>query len=123
MKQETGETRDAIIEDVNKRLANIVAANKHRKDPYWVVLFAKPFKGNVEGKPTLVQHVKAYPNRPTPQVGMVTGKVDNSTGQISWEVNMPQRPFDFDALQIYGAKPCNEVVVETTEIPGAYVTQ
>jgi hypothetical protein len=53
MRQETGETRDAIIEDVNKRLADIVAANKNRKDPYWVVLFAKPFKNNVEGKPNV----------------------------------------------------------------------
>jgi hypothetical protein len=123
MKQETGETRNAIMEDVQKRLEQILAANKNRKEPYWVVLFAKPFKGCVEGKPTLVQHVKAYPNRPASQVGMITGKVDNSTGQIQWEVNMPQRPFDFDALQLFGAKPCNEVVTETTTIPGAYVTQ
>lgn len=123
MKQETGETRNAIMEDVQKRLEQILAANKNRKDPYWVVLFAKPFKGCVEGKPTLVQHVKAYPNRPASQVGMITGKVDNSTGEIQWEINMPQRPFDFDALQLFGAKPCNEVVTETTTIPGAYVTQ
>ena len=122
MRQETGETRDAIIEDVNKRLGDIIAANKSRREPYWIVLFAKPFKRSVDGKPTLVQHVKAYPTRPTPQVGMITGKVDNSTGEIQWDVNMPQRPFDFDALQIFGAKPCNEVIVETTSIPDAYVT-
>jgi len=36
---------------------------------------------------------------------------------------MPQRPFDFDALQILGAKPCNEVIVETISIPGAYITK
>ena len=123
MRQETGETRDAIMEDVQKRIADIMSANKDRKEPYYVVLFAKPYKGCVDGKPTLVQHVKAYPNKPTSQVGMIVGKVDNSTGEIHWEVNMPQRPFDFDALQIYGAKPCNEVVTETTTIPGAYVTQ
>lgn len=123
MKQETGETRDAIIEDVNMRLEDIIHANRDRKDPYWIVLFAKPFKRPVDGKPTLVQHIKAYAKRPTPQVGMITGQVDNSTGNIQWEVNMPQRPFDFDALQIYGAKPCDEVITETTEIPGAYVTK
>jgi len=123
MRQETGETRDAIMEDVQKRLADIMSANKDRKDPYYIVLFAKPYKGCVDGKPTLVQHVKAYPNKPASQVGMIVGKVDNSRGDIQWEINMPQRPFDFDALQIYGAKPCNEVVTETTTIPGAYVTQ
>lgn len=123
MKQETGETRNAIIEDVNKCIEEIVSANNYRKDPYWIALFAKPFKGNVQGLPTLVQHVKAYPTRPNPQVGMITGKVENQIGKIHWEVNMPQRPFDFDALQKFGAKACNEVVVETTEIPGAYVTQ
>lgn len=123
MKQETGETRNAIIEDVNKRIEDILAANKSRTEPYWIVLFAKPFKRQVDGKPTLVQHVKAYPKRPTPQVGMITGEVNNATGEIKWDVNMPQRPFNFDALQLYGAKPCNEVIVETTSIPGAYVTQ
>lgn len=123
MRQETGETRDAIIEDDNKRIADIVNANKHRKEPYWIVVFAKPFKQSVDGKPTLVKHIKAYPKRPSPQVGMITGEVSNATGEIKWEVNMPQRPFDFAALQLYGAKPCNEVVVETTSIPGAYVTQ
>jgi hypothetical protein len=33
MKQETGETRDAIIEDDEKVLQQIVDANKDRKDP------------------------------------------------------------------------------------------
>lgn len=123
MYQETGETRDAIIEDDNKRIADIVYANKHRKDPYWIVVFAKPFKRLVDGKPTLIKHIKPYSQKPISQVGMVVGEVHNSTGDITWEVNMPQRPFDFDALQIYGAKPCNEVVIETTSIPRAYVTQ
>lgn len=123
MKQETGETRNAIMEDVNTCIENMLSANQDRKDPYWVVLFAKPFKGDVQGMPTLVQHVKAYSKKPTPQVGMITGRVENQMGTIHWEVNMPQTPFDFEALQKFGAKPCNEVVVETTEIPGAYVTQ
>ena len=54
---------------------------------------------------------------------MIVGEVDNHKGTIQWDVNMPQRPFDFDALQLVGAKPCNEVVVETTSIPGAYITK
>lgn len=123
MKQETGETRDAIIEDDNKRIQEIVAANKGLKDPYWIVVFAKPSKTCVEGRPTLIKHIKAYKTKPMSQVGMLIGEVDNSKGAISWEVNMPQRPFDFDALQLVGAERKEEVVTETTSIPGAYITQ
>lgn len=123
MGQETGETRDAIIERDNKQIQDIVNANKDRKDPYWIVVFAKPSKVTVGGNPTLVKHIKAYGVKPTPQVGMITGEVDNKKGTIEWEVNMPQRPFDYDALRALGAKPSDDVVVETTSIPGAYVTK
>lgn len=123
MMQQTGETRDAIIEDDNKRIQEILDANKNRKDPYWIVVFAKPSKTSVKGKPTLIKHIKAYPIQPSSQVGMIAGKVDNLRGTVDWEVNMPQRPFDFDALQLFGAERCNEVVVETTTIANAYVTQ
>jgi len=123
MKQETGETRNAIIEDDERLIQDILNANKHRRDPYWIVMFAKPSKNCVDGLPTLVKHIKAYGTKPSPQVGMIVGEVDNKTGSIEWDVNMPQRPFDFDALKAFGAESANEVVVETTSIPGAYVTQ
>lgn len=121
--QETGETRNAIIEDQNKELQKILDANKDRTDPYWIVLFAKPSKTAVDGKPTLIQHMKAYSIQPPSMVGAVLGKVCNKTGSIEWEVNMPQRPFDYDALQELGAEKCDEVIVETTSIPGAYITK
>lgn len=123
MRQETGETRDAIIEDDNKRIQEIVAANKGLSEPYWIVVFAKPSKTSVEGCPTLIKHIKAYKTKPMSQVGMLIGEVDNSKGTISWEVNMPQRPFDFDALQLVGAEQKEEIVVETTSIPDAYITR
>lgn len=123
MTQEIGETRDAIIEDDNKQIQAIVGANKHLTKPYWIVVFAKPSKNAIDGLPTLVKHIKAYGTRPPPQVGMITGCVDNSKGTIEWEINMPQVPFDYDALPKLGAKPCDEVVVETTTIPEAYITK
>jgi len=123
MVQETGETRDAIIEDDNKRIAEIVEANKYLRDPYWIVVFAKPSKVAVDGYPTLIKHIKAYKAEPVFQVGAIYGKVNNAFGTIDWQVNMPQRPFDFDALQKLGAKPCDDVVTETTTIPGAYLTK
>lgn len=123
MKQETGETRDAIIEDDEKVIQQIIDANKNRRDPYWIVLFAKPSKVTVDGKPTLIKHIKPYFTKPTPQVGMVVGEVDNRTGTIAWDINMPQRPFDFDGLVTLGAQKCDELVVETTSIPGAYITK
>lgn len=121
--QETGETRDAILEKDNEQLQEIINANKHLSDPYWVVVFAKPSKVAVDGFPTLVKHIKAYTTKPTSQVGMIVGEINNQTGTIKWEINMPQRPFDFNALQILGAKPCDEIVVETTTIADAYITQ
>lgn len=123
MKQETGETRDAIIENDEKRIQEIVDTNKGRGELYWIVIFAKPSKGCVDGLPTLVKHIKAYPVKPASQVGMIVGEVDNKKGTISWEVNMPQKPFDFDALKSFGAEACDEVVIETSSIPGAYVTK
>jgi len=123
MKQETGETRNAMIEDDNKRIQEIVDFHKSYKEPYWIVIFAKPCKQQVDGKPTLIKHIKPYFKRPYSQVGAVIGEVDNCKGEIKWEVNMPQRPFDFEALKGLGAEECNEVVVETTSIPDAYITQ
>jgi len=123
MKQETGETRNAIIENDNKQIQDIIDANKHLKDPYWIVVFAKPSKVAVDGKPTLVKHIKPYKTKPISQVGAIIGTVDNRKGTIDWEVNMPQRPFDFDALKLFGVEQTNEVVIETTSIPGAYITK
>lgn len=123
MTQETGETRDAIIEDDEKLIQKILEANKNRQDPYWVVLFAKPSKRAIDGKHALIKHIKAYGQKPKAQVGMCVAEVCNKTGTMKWDVNMPQRPFDFEALKALGAQPSDEVVVETTSIPGAYLTQ
>jgi hypothetical protein len=123
MRQETGETRDAIIESDEKLIQDIVDANKSLRGLYWIVLFAKPSKNSVDGRPTLVKHIKPYMTKPKPQVGMVIGEVDNKKGTIDWQVNMPQRPFDFDALLPLGAKESDDVVVETTSIADAYITK
>ena len=56
--QETGETRNAIIEDDQRVIQQILDANSDRIDPYWIVLFAKPSKVPVDGKPTLMKHGK-----------------------------------------------------------------
>lgn len=123
MKQETGETRDAIIDADNRTIQQIIDSNKEKKEPYWIVVFAKPAKVVVDGKPTLIKHIKAYNTKPSAQVGMIVGEVNNNTGTIKWDVNMPQRPFDFDGLIALGAERTSEMVVETTSIPHAYVTQ
>lgn len=124
MHQEVGETRDAILEDVNKRVEDILNANKNRKDTYWIVIFATPAKGTYQGKPTLMNHVKPYPIKPKSMVGMIIGQVDNSKGgDIDWEVNMHQKPFDYSKVQGAEEIPEGEVVFETTTIPNAYLTK
>lgn len=123
MTQELGETSAAIIEDDNRQLQQIIDANSNRLDPYWVVIAAKPVKNSINGRPVLRKFIKAYANRPISQVGMIIGEVNNQTGEIKWEINMPQAPIDYDGLVAVGAKPGKEVVVETTTIAHAYVTQ
>jgi hypothetical protein len=123
MVQQIGETRDAIIGDDEKRIQDIIYANKDRKDKYWIVVFAKPSKNTIDNKPILTKHIKPYGVKPRSMVGMIIGEVDNSTGTISWEVNMPQAPFDHDQLQIYGVERTNDIITETTSIPNAYITQ
>lgn len=121
--QETGETRNAIIEADEKEIERLLNENKNRTEKYWIVLFAKPSRVCVDGKPTLIKVIKAYSNKPTPQVGMMVAEVDNAKGTIEWDVNMPQKPFDFNGLLALGAQEEKEVVVETTSIPNAYVTK
>jgi len=123
MVQQIGETRDAIMSDMNKRVQDIIQANSEKREPYWIVIFVKEGKKPVNGKHALYQHIKAYSKKPQTQVGMIIAEVNNQTGKISWDVNMPQKPFDFSGLQLYGAKPCDELVTETTSIPGAYICQ
>lgn len=124
MKQETGETRDAIIEGVEKRVQDIIYRNRNYKMPYWIVIFAKPSKNAVDGKPTLVQHIKEYFKKPASQVGMLIGEVNNATGGPPvWEVNMPQAPLDIRAFESLGAKPSDDVVVETSTLANAYITK
>lgn len=123
MKQEIGETRDAIIESDEKEIHKILEANKHLRDPYWIVLFAKPAKVCIDGKYTLAKHIKAYKTKPDSQVGMCVAKVDNVNGTMEWELNMPDAPINEGGLFDLGAKEQCAYVVETTTIPDAYVTQ
>ena len=123
MTQETGETRDAIIEDDNKQVEDILNANKNIREKYWIVVFAKPAKNHVEGKPVLVKIIKPYNVKPASQVGMVIGEVDNTKGTIDWEVNMPDVPFNYEGLPGTEYVSGGESVVETSTIPNAYISK
>lgn len=123
MRQEIGETRDALISDANKQIEDILNANKNRSEPYYIVMFVKPAKGHVQGKPALYQYFKAYKEKPAPKVGMIVGEVNPTSGTIDWDVNMPQAPINYDGILLAGGQESNEIVTETTSIPGAYVTQ
>lgn len=116
-RQEVGETSKAIFDDDQCWVEEMVGKHKDRRDPYWLVIFAKPSKASVEGKPTLVKVRKAYFTKPSKQVGMIVGEVNNKTGLIDWEINMPDRPFGFEAL---GLKEDGCVSYQTS-IPGAYL--
>ena len=117
MVQQVGETTTAIIEDDEKMIEKILSDNSNRKEIYWIVLFAKPLKQKVDGKAALIKVLKPYYKKPQSQVGMMIGEVNNSTGKIKWEVNMPDRPFGFELL---GLEKDGIDVYETT-IPSSYL--
>jgi hypothetical protein len=119
--QQTGETRDAIIESNNKILEDIINANKERKEKYWIVIFAKPAKGHVDGLPTLTQFIKPYNKKPTSKVGQILAEVDNVKGTVVWEINMPDVPFAYEYLP--GGKHISggHTIIETTKIGSSYV--
>ena len=117
MYQEVGETSKAIVEDDEREIERILTENKDRREPYWIVLFAKPSKQLVEGKPTLIRVIKPYFTKPKSQVGMCIGEVDNQKGAIKWEINMPDKPFGYHKL---GLEQDGMHVYET-RIPDAYV--
>ena len=117
MVQEVGETAEAIIEEDEKHIQKILDANKNRTEPYWIVIFARPEKLTLQGKPVLNKFIKAYANKPRMQVGMICGEVDNKTSNIKWEVSMPDKPFGFEVL---GLTKEDAIVCETS-IPQSYV--
>lgn len=123
MIQETGETRDAIMEDDNRQIEAILNANRHLRDKYWIVIFAKPSRNSVDGMPTLVKHIKPYKTKPVSQVGMIVAEVNPVAGTLEWDVNMPQRPMDFNKIPGVQEIAGGELVTETTSIPNAYITQ
>ena len=116
--QQVGETSQAIVEDDEKEVERILNENKSRQDPYWIVIYAKPTRVMVEGKPTMVKYRKAVFTRPQPQVGMITARVDNKAGTIDWEINMPDRPFGYGVL---GLEADSVVKTSTSINPKAYI--
>ena len=119
--QTTGETPDAIIGENEKLLEDILNANSSLKDKYWIVIFAKPGRGHVDGKPTLIQHIKPYKQKPTSQVGQIVAEVDNQLGTITWEINMPDVPFDYNGLPNVKHISGGTTIVETTTLGKSYV--
>jgi hypothetical protein len=118
MSQQIGETRDAIIEDDERLIQQILDANKHLTDKYWIVIFAKQSSVSVDGKPTLTKYIKPhFKNRPRSLVGLIIGEVDNSKGSIDWEVNHHDVPLDFGQLGLTDAEP----IAMKTNIGASYV--
>lgn len=115
--QQTGETSAAIVEDDNREVERILNENKSRQEPYWIVIYAKPAQISVDGLPAMMKYRKAVFTKPTPQVGMIVGCVSNASGTIDWEINMPDRPFGYQALGLQS----DGVIKTETSIPQAYV--
>lgn len=116
--QTIGETTDAIMADGNKMLSEILAENKGKSSPYWIVIAAKGATvKDKEGRRCIMQHFKAHHTKPKPLVGSCIGEVDPHKGTIKWEINLHDSPFGYEAL---GLKQDGVSVCETS-IPQAYL--
>lgn len=109
------------MEDNNRIIEGILNANQHLTEKYWIVIFAKDSKCHVDGKLALVQHIKPYKTKPQSMVGQIIAEVDNSKGTISWEINMPDIPFEYEAVPGIKSIAGGERVVETTTLSNAYI--
>lgn len=121
MSDEIGEIRDAMMEKDEKLIQDIINANKNRKEKYWIVVYFKPLKAQLDGKPTLRKHIKPYGQKPRSMVGMNIAEVDNEAGTITWEINMPDIPLDHGGILKIGGKESTEPIIETQSIAGAYL--
>lgn len=116
--QTIGETVDAMIEDDQKMLNEILHQNRARRDPYWVVIAAKGATVKDKfGRHCLMKHFKAHYTKPRPMVGAIVAEVNNARGTIDWEVNPHDSPFAYEALGLQqdGVTTCQ------TSIPQAYL--
>lgn len=115
--QELGETVDAILEDDMKMLEELMAENRDRRSPYWVVIAAKPSKvKDKQGRACIMRHFKAHFTKPRPMVGAIIAEINNADGKIKWEINPPDVPFNYEAL---GVEYIGTTTAETS-IPQAY---
>ena len=116
--QQVGETSQAIVEDDEREVDRILRQNSCHKEPYWIVIYAKPTKTMVDGKHTMLRYRKAVFTKPNPQVGMIIAEVNNQDGTIDWDISMPDRPFDYGAL---GLEQDSHVRVLSKINPQAYI--
>ena len=97
--QTLGETTKAIMEDDTRLLNELVYENRDKRDPYWIVIAAKPSTVKDKlGRFCIMRHFKAHYKKPRPMVGAIIAEVNNVEGKIKWEVNPHDHPFDYERL-------------------------
>ena len=116
-RQEIGETVDEILKDDEREVSRIINENKNRREPYWILIFAKPAKVFIDNCPAMMRYRKAVFQRPQSQVGLIICEVNNATGVLRWEVNMPDRPINFEAMGL----EADGSFEAKSNIAGAYV--
>ncbi len=110
--QQFGETADAICEDDMRLIDKALEVNKDLRDPYWILIFAKPGKTlTPDGRYTIMRHFKAHLTKPPSMVGAIRIEVDNVKGTLEWEINMPDKPFNIGAL---GGKESDTTLFKTS---------
>ena len=121
MVQQIGETTDAILEDLINNIINpIIDKNKNKKDPYFILIFAKPTINKLDGRCVAAQTAKVLNYRPASFIGSILLEIDNKTGKIKQEVNQSDIPIDIEGLMKTGAKESNRNVCYTKTLGNVY---
>lgn len=122
MHMQAGEIVDAWIEHDEKDMWKILHKNRHKTEPYWVVLFenvipGSPYKFN--GGTPIVRTLKDYDTKPRPLVGAHIAEVDNSRGKIIWRTYPKDIPIDWE--KITDQDMSVKKLVYECDIPDSYI--
>lgn len=96
MKQEIGETAQAMMKDDMRRVEEIL--NSRPSGNYWILIHHKPHKAKLDtGEKVIVKLIKAYDIQPPPLLGTIVFTVVDGT-IVDQKVNLHDVPIAWDKI-------------------------
>lgn len=119
MKQELGETTDAMMTQDDQAVQDIL--NKRPSGHYYIVIHHKPIKTKMKtGEQVIMRHIKAYDKKPMAQVGMVILEVLDGD-VIDYVISPHDMPTDWGKIEKHAGLIDHPTVFEKHPIAGNYI--